>query len=704
MKTPRRLPLLCLLPLLLAAAEYENLPPTARLTRPRLLAPRRVVTDTATFRLDVPRVALPFTQAEPVEVTLTVRHEDGREASATTTLRFSGNGMITGPSEIPIELSLSGWPDGTASASLRFPDPGEGPAVDPAPVTFRLQREALASIAEAHRDEMTVWFEEINRFEPIWGKRPLWPVIDRALAQPATPFHDLRGFLLRAYWNPQLERLQPYTVYVPHALPADAPAPLMILLHGSGGDYRNLIADYSAGQRFEDHPMLIANAGAFRNLEFRHLALNNVRWIIEDMQRKYNVDPGRIYVQGISLGGRGVLDLAALLPDTFAAVSSQGTYGIHRTLLDPMFPHFSDPVAATLAARNDIRTWMTNLGTTPVEMVFGWQDDLTRPVGALAIAATLQTLGHRVIERGFDLGHNLTLPEYDWATTREWFLRHRKDPLPRSLHFRVANLRHNRHAWLRIDALHDYSSVGEVQARFLPNGTLNLTTRNVARLSYLPPLLLLAGAEAFPAEAQTFHFTPDGSPADPPPARGGPVKHPGQSGPLWNIYSDPILHVYDDSLPDDLRRRVEQWARSSARSDAAPGPFSFPVRALSEVTEADRAAYNLLLFVHADHPHPWQPQLDVPLPPEVNALRAETPANLIAIRPSPWADNRLVLIAEAAHPQLPALPHMHFFQEHLQPDWFVAEGNRILAAGAFDHHWQPGPWARGTFITRILTR
>jgi len=302
-------------------------------------------------------------------------------------------------------------------------------------VPFRVVREQVAAIAdEKRRDEVSVWLTDHNLQEPIWGKIPTWTNLPTALKQGADgdPFRDLRGFVLRSYFNPQLRRRQPYTVYVPRSLETDKPAALMILLHGSGGDYRNLVADHAAGQRFEEHPMLIANAGAFAHQEYRHMALNDVRWVIEDMKRKYNVDAGRIYGQGISLGGRGVLDLAARLPDTFAAVSAQGVYGVMPLLMDTTFPSRVDPLRLSIEQRKDVRTILPRMKHVPVEMVFGYHDPTTPPVNARMIAKTLMLSRQgvdgagEVVERGFDDDHNITMPNYDWASTRKWFLTHEK--------------------------------------------------------------------------------------------------------------------------------------------------------------------------------------------------------------------------------------------------------------------------------------
>lgn len=691
---------------------YEEVTPPARLEHIQLLGPRRVYLPTAHFRLTFPRRPYPLPDlpeegTRDLTATLHLRHQSADlTATQSIPLSFRPNGQLHNVHVLNLEVELTDWPDGDVTAHVRLPELPEEANLLPPPLTFRIVRETLDTIAPEHHDEMHAWLDDANQLSTIWGKRPLWPTLDQALTQPDDPWENLRGFLLRAYENPQLQRHQPYTLYIPESLDLSEPVPLMILLHGSGGDYRNLIADYAAGQRFETHPMLIANAGAFPNLEFRHLALNNVEWIIEDVARKYRIDRDRIYAQGISLGGRGVLDLAAHLPDRFAAVSSQGTYGIHRTLLDPLHAAQTDPVAYQLAARNDIRTWMPNLATTPVEMVFGWSDTSTRPVGALAIAAVLQTLGNRVVERGFDLGHNLTLPDYDWASTREWFLQHQKDRWPLRLHFRVANLRHNRYAWIRVDALHDYTGVGEVRARIGPDMQLVLETHNIAKLTYLPPPIIHERASQFPAGVQVFHFDPQGQPLPAPPDDpNGPAKHPGQSGPLWNFFGDPFLIVWDDTIEDPaIRHRLQNWANNTARLQTAPGPHTLPVTPVSSVEPDALQTHNILWFTTPDSTHSWRETIPVPLPEAAKDILNQERINLLALRPSPWADNHMVLVAEDRGGQFTNLLQMHFFQEHLQPDWVIVQGRVPLAAGSYNHDWTPGPMTTESYITRILTR
>jgi predicted esterase len=686
--------------------EYLDFPPIDKSEHIRLRGDRKITGNTANLILEVPR-RVKLSDSIPQALVVTGRVEavqvDGNVLSEEPVLlEVLPSGSLKGLSTRPLSLDLSQANNDPVSLRVRFDSFADAPLLQIPEWTVQKVDSLLDSVLPEYRNEIQSWVEEANHQHLIWGKFPLWPNLDRALAQPENPYKGLTGFLIRSYENELLRKRQPYTVYVPESLDLSAPAPLMILLHGSGGDYRNLVADYAAGQEFESHPMLIANAGAFKNTEFRHMPQHDVMRIIEDMQKKYKIDPDRIYAQGISLGGRGVLDLAAREPDVFAAISSQGSYGVHHELMDPFFAVEKDPVAYRLAAKNDIRTWLPNLSTTPVEMVFGWQDTSTRPVGALAIAIRLQRLGISVVERGFDQGHNLTLPDYDWDSSRAWFLTHSKNRVPRRLQFRVDNLRHNLNAWIRVDALHDYSDIGDVQALLTAEGKIDLSTRNVAQLTYLPPDPSLPGANVFPKETRVIFFDKNDQPREPVSTK-GPVKHPGQSGPLWNFFSDPVLIVTDTTTEDkNLLNRITSGANLNAYTDSTPKGWRFPVKDVQEVTEEDLKTCNVLFVTYQNSPHPWRDAIPVPLPDGVEASEKET---LIALRPSPWSDNRTVILLELGNTfSAPPIYGMGIFQEPLQVDWMILENRQFKAAGVYNHDWTPGPMTTESFFTRVITR
>jgi predicted esterase len=711
--------------------EYQEFKPLDKLSEPRFWSPLYAYRDDAVFQLDFPSpfaasIGLSETSSPNVRCSIAVRFLGSNSVKhASFPLQFlmqsrrddALNLYASNRSNVYTRatVSLNDWPDGDAEASLTIEgdDTLKSLVGSLPPQRFRIVRQAFRKVAAEHRDEMAVWLDDANASHLIWGKRPLWPNIAQSLEQPARPFDNLRGFILRSYLNPQLERRQPYTLYVPSTLDLSTPAPLMILLHGSGGDYRNLVADFASGQRFEDHPMLIANAGAYGTLEFRHLALNDVRWVIEDVSRKYKVDPSRVYVQGISLGGRGCLDLAAMMPDTFAAVSAQGVYGVQRELLDPVGMMSMDPVAHGLASRNDIRTWLPNLRHTAVELVYGWNDTSTRPVNALAIEQALGLHGIPVVARGFDSGHDITMPKYNWATTREWLLKQHKDSTPATITFRPVNLRHARSAWIEVEALREYHRPAEVTASIRTDGKLAVTATNIARLRYHPPPAGHPLSATMPSNPMQIIVSPTGSvsftnnvPPDPKPS-----KHPRQSGPIWDIWSEPFIYVVDSAVPAADLKRLHASAQISARSDVMVAPHRYTVKSDRDLTETELAARNIIWFTTRSSTNARRRLMPLPLP-SIPVLDTEPATGLVtlAIRPSPWSDNHCVLIVENNTEHVIPLQALGFWQQMFQADWLVQEPQpeqqrlRLRAAGSYDHHWNPTSHTTQDFQTTPITR
>lgn len=714
-------------------AEYVGVPPQKKLAQLRFFTPRLVRGPT----LDVLVEAPPQPAAEPSlpRALLTVQRP-GTDLKASVEVVFEEiegrrpSRSSTRRSEVLLhsgraKIDISQWPDGEVLVAVAPPDANGARGRVPPAQTVRIIRAQVARSAAAHRDELATWVDTLSYLDPIWGKIPLWPNLDAALAAPDDPYGKLRGFVVRSYENPQLLRRQPYTLYVPQSLDLAQPAPLLILLHGSGGDWRNLVADAAAGQRFETHPMLIANAGAFRYQEYRHLALNDLRGVLEDVARKYNVDRKRIYLQGISLGGRGTLEAAALLPDTFAAVSAHGVYGIQTPWIDPPTILRRDATSAWLAARSDFRTWIGNLRNVPAEIVFGWKDDTTPPVNALMFAALLRRLGGTVSERGFDTDHNISLPAYDWASTRAWFLQHSRSTPRDTIFLRVANLRFNRSGWIAVQALHDYSRIGQVVAKFdAKSNLITIATDNVALLKLDEPptnasAMAINGAPPVPIE-RLLRLTPAGQIDTTPPPATQPtvIKRPHQSGPIWDVFSEPVVYVWGTGGDEATTARLRASAQASAQWDLAFGDPSLPCCSDAQVTAKQRESANLVLFTtRGGGGNKLAANLDIPWPAERLAspsthptTRPAEPNVRIALRPSPFATNRYVLLVELSVDRPVSLHEVGWWDRAFQADWLVgvartepaARGVQILAAGVYDQVWRLGPWTHEDIRTQDL--
>lgn len=118
-----------------------------------------------------------------------------------------------------------------------------------------------------------------------------------------------------------LGRTRTYDLFVPEIISADKPAPLLLLLHGSGGRGLMMI-DLWKGLAAKEGLVLVAPDSKERaswNLnddgpDFLHA-------IIEAVRVNYPIDPRRIYMFGHSGGGAFALYVAMLQSEYFAAAA-----------------------------------------------------------------------------------------------------------------------------------------------------------------------------------------------------------------------------------------------------------------------------------------------------------------------------------------------------------------------------------------------
>lgn len=671
--------------------DSEPFPRFAALQGLRLLPDRRVAGDRARVIVE----GGPGAIAEPVDIEIAVTVAGAvQRRTARLAPQTDEEGATRWRGEA--EFDASAWPDGEGSVGATVAGGVLGP------VPFRVVRTAYAAV-RADRDELAAWIAEANRPVPIWGRLPRWRNLDAALARPQAPYDGLRGHVLRAYRSAHLDRLQPYTVHVPSALDLGRPVPLLVLLHGSNGDFRNVVADEAAGQRFEHEPMLIANAGAFLDQEYRGLALQDVLGVIEDVCAKYPIDRARIAIQGISLGGRGALEAAALLPDRFVAASAQGVYGINDRFADPGVIARLPPAAVALTARADLRTWLPNLHRTPVECIVGLHDDVTPAYNGLFFAHLLRAFGGSAVERTFARGHDISMPDYDWATTRAWMLRQQRDPAPQEIRHRVACLRYGRSGWLSVLALQDYAGIGQVRGRLVERDGRRIAlveTVNVAELEIAPPPGVAAvgvagdGDRLFPLPSDgrlrlrigRATIEPVDGPADP------GRKRPGRSGPLWDAWSDPVLYVWD-AQPGETGERLRRAAEASATWDLAAAPTRLRTAASDAVTAEERDTRTLIVFTADPARCPLLAGVDLPRLPDGELVA-------VLLRPAPWHPERsvVVVVQRAARPV--SLHEFGTRDSAWHGDWVVGRprpatadeafpGVEPVAMGVFDGGWRP---------------
>lgn len=149
-------------------------------------------------------------------------------------------------------------------------------------------------------------------------------ILDSPTSRPPT-VSTARGFLYRTVSSGG--RTAAYTVYIPPTYTTDRAWPTLLFLHGSGergvdGFLQTDVGIAKAIRRNHDAvPAIVVmpqcpNGKSWTDPEPAKLALD----CLEDVSKAYKVDPKRMYLTGLSMGGRGVWFIAARTRGAFAAM------------------------------------------------------------------------------------------------------------------------------------------------------------------------------------------------------------------------------------------------------------------------------------------------------------------------------------------------------------------------------------------------
>lgn len=127
-----------------------------------------------------------------------------------------------------------------------------------------------------------------------------------------------------AYFARNDQSPQPYFVYRPPDLPVDKPVPLVIFLHGYvPGTARTdpyLVSDFVLRLADRAKCILVIPHGR-TNTDFQYAGEVDVMRVKAEMLAFYPVDPDRVYLLGVSMGGAGAWQVACHYPDHFAATA-----------------------------------------------------------------------------------------------------------------------------------------------------------------------------------------------------------------------------------------------------------------------------------------------------------------------------------------------------------------------------------------------
>jgi len=287
-----------------------------------------------------------------------------------------------------------------------------------------------------------------------------------------------RGLLRREYTAYNDGSLQSYSLYVPSIYTPDRPHSLVIALHGLGQTDEAVISE--AFQKIADQNGYLAAApsGRGRRNYFRGPGEDDVLRVTEEMRKQYHVDPDRIYLTGVSMGGSGSMHIGLDMPDRWAAVYPVcGLYTIGYGGL----PIEADQDPYELNMGGDVSFVAENGYNLAMGMAHGDIDPVV-PIEQ----------GRRMIERFRELGYQqIVYKEYpdfphgdpDIFDRLQWLESHRLYRHPRKVVFKTFSLHHDRAYWVRVEDFTQFNRSGLIIAEALLGNKIKVETENLAQIS-----------------------------------------------------------------------------------------------------------------------------------------------------------------------------------------------------------------------------
>lgn len=290
----------------------------------------------------------------------------------------------------------------------------------------------------------------------------LAPVIGLAQTTGAAlPGKDLR----LTYFSPIDRTEQPYRVYVPSAYDGQRAIPLVIAMHGTGGNENGLFEDKRIPPDHlkrvaEKHGVLMVTPHGRGTTEYRGIGENDIFCVLADVRKRYRIDGERIYLTGQSMGGTGSVYLGMHHPHLFAA-------------LGPLAPAYSFPWLAA------------NLQHLPSWWIQGAKDSGFYLTGVDVGIERMRRLGVAV-KRDLipDEEHPAGLKRIDDVVG--WMVGHRRVAHPREYVFEIDTPLHGRAYWTDVDAVAEPGRMATVRARAEGPQRARLDLENVASLAFFP--------------------------------------------------------------------------------------------------------------------------------------------------------------------------------------------------------------------------
>jgi predicted esterase len=411
------------------------------------------------------------------------------------------------------------------------------------------------------------------------------------LAAGEDPWKDRKGVFTKAYRSEIDGTLQPYGLYVPSAYdPANA-WPMVVGLHGSGSNHllhRRRLFGLGNAQGEEDYGAIRADPpfpetgfvvltpyGRGESAGYNGIAEGDVLRAMDHVQRAYRVDPDRVHLTGLSMGGGGTWHIGLRYPDRFASISP--VCGVADLDLMPQAAA-AGPLDRELMGLTGYSRIVENAANLPVFVFHGDEDDAVPVAASRRMVEAFAKAGLAGNVRHFELP-GVTHFSWDFAYRDGALFRRlsgiRRNPAPERVVYSTFSPRYNRAYWLRVDRIDRGLALARVEGT-QKAGAFDVRTDNVAAFSLLlSPALAPAG--------KAVEVKVNGKPAFRGVPQGDVLSFAGGKG-AWKR-TDPWRGPAQG--PPD---HVEASTRARALAQYGPHVYVYGTLGDAETTAASRAA------------------------------------------------------------------------------------------------------------------
>ncbi len=308
-----------------------------------------------------------------------------------------------------------------------------------------------------------------------------------------------QGLVVRGYRSQVDNSVQPYGLVIPENLEQNRRVPIYVWLHGRNDkltDLQFIDERQRQGGQIRPENAIVLHPFGRSCLGWKSAAEIDVLEAVESVTARYPIDADRVVLMGFSMGGAGAWHLGAHYADHWAAVhAGAGFVDVARyTRLTP--DKYPPAYEQTLWGVYDVPKYVRNLFNLPVAAYSGELDK--QKDAADFMAEAFQEQGHtltHLIGPGMEHKYSEASLEEIMRQMQAAAAKGRDRRLP-TIALQTRTLRYNKIHWVEALGLKEHWQVSRIDAEYLADDQLKVTTRNITSLRLRPchyPQILASG-------------------------------------------------------------------------------------------------------------------------------------------------------------------------------------------------------------------